>query len=500
MLLAGDDLREVRLPGPVQLVNPPPPLEPLPDFPAAVTAALDMPLGLPPLERLAGRGARVTVAFDDPCLPLPPPLVDPRQVVLRAVVARLTAAGVRREDIALVCANGLHRRWTARELRPIVGATLARRFGDRVECYDAEDPGANVSLGRTESGLVVEVSRRVTDADLVVYVGVPWTEMNGGHKSLACGLATYRCVAQHHRAGVQAASPLMEPESSHMHRCLGEIGRYIGSRVPVFQVETVVNNRLWAGPWRLLDVHRPRVPLLLRPAQRLPGGVRGRLRGALRGFYQPAGVWAGAVEPVHAAVRERLRGARGRAEAAADILVLGLPNLSPYAVHSRMNPLLVANLGLGYAFQFGRGRPLVRPGGYLVLANPCSPGFHREHHAAYARFWDEVLPETRDPSRMETEFEPRFAADPALVGAYRFGYAYHPAHPFFAWYWMARARAHVGGVVVAGAEDVRVVERLGFQAAAGVEEAVTRARAVLGADAVVAVQTIPPVFTVDVAG
>ena len=95
ILLAGDDLVPVRLPGSVEVVEPPPPLEPLPDVRQAVRAALAAPLGSPPLAALAGPGSRVTVAFDDPCLPLPPPLADPRRVVLEEVVDRLLGAGVR---------------------------------------------------------------------------------------------------------------------------------------------------------------------------------------------------------------------------------------------------------------------------------------------------------------------------------------------------------------------------------------------------------------------
>jgi len=440
------------------------------------------------------------VAFDDPCLPLPPLLSDPRRVVLEEVLSGLRAAGVRDQDVTLLCANGLHRKWTAAELLPLVGPAVYARHRHRLACYDAEDAEANVSLGSTASGLLVEGSRHLAEADLVVYVAVPWTEMNGGHKSLACGLATYRCIRQHHRPAVQAGSPLMEPARSAMHRALGEIGRHIGSRVPVLQIETVVNNRLWVGPLRLLDLGRRRLPLALRPAQRLPGSMRSALGRALRSGYQPAGVWAGAVEPVHERALERL--ARGRAvlPEPADILVLGLPDHSPYSVHSRMNPLLTANLGLGYAFQFGRGAPLVRPGGTLILAGPCTGGFHRRHHRAYQRFWDEVLPVTREAARMEAEFEPAFVADPALLAAYRSDYAYHPAHPFFAWYWMTRALAHVGRVVIAGAADHEVVRRLGFEAAPDVAAAVARERAARGSDATVVVHGIPPVFLVDVGG
>ncbi len=498
LLLSGDDLLPVRLGGDVRLADPPPPLEPLPDFRGAVAQALRRPLGLPPLARLAGRGARVTVAFDDPCVLLPPPVADPRRTVLAEVCAQLFAAGVRPADVTLICANGLHRQWTRAELLPLVGLRLMAGLGGRVRCYDAADPAGSVVLGTTASGLRVEVSRWVAEADLVVYVGVAWTEMNGGHKSIACGLSTYECIDQHHRPAVQVRTPLMEPERSAMHERLWEIGRAIGEHVPVLQVETVVNNRLWAGPLSLMDLRRRRLPPGLGAARRLPAGVRRALRKALPGFYQPAGVWAGGVEPVHRAALARLRGARGRLEAPADVLVLGVPNMSPYAVHSEMNPLLVANTGLGYAFQFGRHQPLVREGGTVILANPTPPTFHARHHPAYRRFWDEVLPVTRDAERMEREFQPAFAADPALVQAYRHERAYHPVHPFYAWYWTLRAQRHVGQVLLADGAQPWVAERLGFEAAPTVEEAVDRARARLGRDASVVVQTSPPVFTVDV--
>jgi hypothetical protein len=398
----------------------------------------------------------------------------------------------------LVCANGLHRSWAPWELLPLVGPRLWARFRGRIGCYDAEAPEANTTLGRTASGLVVEVSRLVAEADLVIYVGLPWTEMNGGHKSLACGLATYRCIRQHHSQAVQAASPLMNPEVSRMHGHLREIGREIGRYVPVFQIETVVNNRLWAGPLKLLDLRRRRLALPMRPVKHLPPAARRLLRSAQRSFYQPAGVWAGDVEQVHEAALARLAAARAGPVQPADILVLGLPNMSPYSVYSEMNPLLNANIGLGYAFQFGRQAPLVRYGGHLILAGSFASGFHRRHHGAYRRFWEEVLPATQDAAVMEADFEPAFAADQELIAAYRFGRAYHPAHPFFSYYWMTRARAHLGRVYVAGAEEPAIIARLGFEPVASVEEAVELSRRDLGDSAVAAVQLTPPVFTVDV--
>ena len=159
LLMVGDDLVEASLPHPVRLLDPPPPVTPLPDFRAAVRGALAAPLVLPPMDRLVGRGSRVTIAFDDPCLPLPPPLFDPRAVMIEEVTAGLLAVGVRADDLTFVCANGLHRQWSRAELLPLVGPRIMGRFAAQLACYDAEDPAANVHLGRTASGLEVEVSR-----------------------------------------------------------------------------------------------------------------------------------------------------------------------------------------------------------------------------------------------------------------------------------------------------------------------------------------------------
>ena len=44
----------------------------------------------------------------------------------------------------------------------------------------------------------------------------------------------------------------------------------------------------------------------------------------------------------------------------ADILVVGVPYISPYNVNSFLNPLLVQCMGLGYLFNLYRGKPLVQ--------------------------------------------------------------------------------------------------------------------------------------------
>ena len=96
----------------------------------------------------------------------------------------------------------------------------------------------------------------------------------------------------------------------------------------------------------------------------------------------------------------------------ADVLVVGLPYVCPYNVNSIMNPILVQCLGLGYFFNLYRGKPLVRPGGAMILFHPVPWEFHQVHHPSYVDFFDEVLAETTDPAAIEAKFEQQYAADP----------------------------------------------------------------------------------------
>src|SRR3972149_3985733 len=113
-----------------------PRLEPVADEEAAVREARATPLGLPRLGEMVKPGDSVLIAFDDPTVPSFGPV---RRIAIEAVLEELAAAGVPEENVNLVCANALHRKWTDAELTSILGPDLLRRFGARLTCHDAED-------------------------------------------------------------------------------------------------------------------------------------------------------------------------------------------------------------------------------------------------------------------------------------------------------------------------------------------------------------------------
>ncbi|MBN2026923.1 MAG: DUF2088 domain-containing protein [Actinobacteria bacterium] len=496
----GDDIVRVELPERTRIVAAPPPIAAMEDYQGAVKRSLRDPLGCPPLADLAGPESRVTIAFDDPCLPLPPALKDPRGLAVEAVLEELFSHGVKRERINLVCAVGLHRKWTERELKHILGKRVWAVMGSSyIENHDAENPAGNVDLGRTEEGYPVEVNRRLLESDLTIYVNVNWTSMNGGWKSYMVGLGTYRSIRPHHNPSVLTGGGTVMDPGSEFHAILRAQGRYLSRFARVLSLETVLNNRVWPGTLDgYLSLEKSRVPLPFKLSRHFPQAVKSAVSSALRSAYEPIAVNAGDPDAVHERTLEALFQQQNvRVAGESDALFLALPNICPYAAFSRMNPLLAMNSALGYVFNMHMRKPVVRKGGVLVLMQPFLPGFHHRHHLPYVEFYERVLAETRDMSEMEIRFEEDFADRKEFIRAYREHHAYHGVHPFYVWYWGGLAMEHLGRVIVVGAKSREVVERLGFEYADSLERAWSMAAETLGKGYSITHLSIPPIFATE---
>jgi hypothetical protein len=160
----------------------------------------------------------------------------------------------------------------------------------------------------------------------------------------------------------------------------------------------------------------------------------------------------------------------------ADILITGIPYISPYNVNSFLNPLLVQVMANGYLFNLYKGVPMVKKGGTMIILHPCTDQFDNEHHAPYIEFVHRLLPETRDAMELHKRFEKSFAENPAYIEMYRSGHAYHPAHPFFMWYWGEAGRQHLGRMIVVGADNEYIPKLLGWETARTMDEALRMAK------------------------
>jgi hypothetical protein len=83
---------------------------------------------------------------------------------------------------------------------------------------------------------------------------------------------------------------------------------------------------------------------------------------------------------------------------------------------------------------------------------------------------------------------------------YREGNAYHGVHPFYMWYWGENGRAHLGKVIVVGADNKRVPSILGWDMASSMEEALEMAQSHVGRPPSISLMHFPPILMADVAG
>jgi hypothetical protein len=442
-IVFGDRMIAVRFPERTMVVPPGlsislPPVE---NLKVAIEGALKTPLDLPPLRELAKPGWKVTIAFDDPTVPCFAPVWE---VAIRLVLEELDRAGVKKRDTFLLCANALHRKFTRGELTKVIGKGLVEEFGYRLLCHDAEDPENLTYLGCSASGYDVEINRLVTDSDLTIYINtVVWRGFNGGWKSICVGLSTYRSIRWHHTPEGMS----MSIERNPMHEMLNEMGGLIEEKIGkkrIFKIETILTNPL-----------------------------------------QVAKVWAGSVWETRRAALEVLKGLlparRDLVKEKADIVVYGIPNWSPYASFSAMNPLLtLVSTGLGYLG--GVIEAVGKPGCSVILATPCPDQWDDVHHPSYREVWNQVLNRSRDPHEIQDLFEEDFAHRPEYIYKYRFCYGFHPIHGLMATYPLKRLK-HAARIFVAGALDPSLASHLGFEPKDTVESAIAQAEAIHGRDA-----------------
>jgi nickel-dependent lactate racemase len=485
-LFYGDQLVDVDLPTGTRVVYPKPPLEPLKDVDAAIRYAINHPYNSEPLYALLKPGMKVTIAIDDISLPLPPmKRPDVRERVLTIVLDMLTDHGV--DDVEMIIATAFHRRMRDWEVRHMVGDRIFDKYWpDKLYNHDAEAPDGLKELGTTDHGEVVEINRRAAESDLIIYVNLNYVPMDGGHKSVATGLAGYRSLTAHHNPyTMRNCWSYMDPEKSELNTRVVRQGRLLNSKKRVFTIETTINNRMFDRPLEFLAKNEDDFTPAERAASRALKLTLEKTPQELRQFvfdrvpspYGVTGVFAGETEAAHAHTLKRaydqyLVPVTGQA----DILVTGVPFISPYNVHAFLNPLLVQVMVNGYLFNLYKGAPMLKKGGTMIALHPCTDKFDNDQHAPYIEFVHRLLPETRDGIELHKRFEKKFASNPAYVEMYRSGHAYHPAHAFYMWYWGEAGRQHTGRVIIVGADNEYIPQLMGWETARTMDEALRMAR------------------------
>lgn len=471
LFLAGTEFVAASLPGETALIEPPPPRPAGPvDVRAAVARALEAPVdGAPLAERVSERD-RVLIAFDGPAFPVPPLRIDPRPAALEALIALLDRRGVPLERIFLLCASGVTRLFRPTEIAHVAG--VQAMASHESACHDAEDLARLADFGSSEDGLPLELDARLGQADLVITLSVTQAPPQGGYATLVGGLASARTARALYSAENLARHSPFDPAAP-LHRALDSAGRALEKRLRVFHVELALDTRLSARPPALQGDALPRP---IAAWNRIPLALRERASRLVHGEYQLLGAFAGSTAAAHQRALQAVAQANVvRVERPADIVVLGVPSTGPFSDGGRTNPVLATCNAFAYLLGWRAGPPLFKPGGQVILLAPLREDFDRAMQLPYREFYERVLASTRDPFAMAAHEETLFAGRPEYVSAYRRRHALHGLHPFQSWYLAWSTLSQAGAVYAVGASRA-VAQRLGFQPAETLAQALERAR------------------------
>jgi nickel-dependent lactate racemase len=180
------ELPDERLVGPLAISDS----APLADPEQAIAKVLSAPTGTLPLAELAKGRTSACILICDITRPVP------NRLILPPVLQILEEQGIRRDEILILVATGLHRPNQGSELEEMVGPDIVKHY--RIENHFGKKLADHELLGITASGVPAYIDRRYVQADLKITTGLIEPHLmagySGGRKVICPGIAALETV------------------------------------------------------------------------------------------------------------------------------------------------------------------------------------------------------------------------------------------------------------------------------------------------------------------
>jgi len=169
----------------------------------AIEEAFLHPISSPTLEEIIrGKGKppgemTVAIAVSDITRPVP---YKGESGILPPLLKRLEFSGVKKENIKIIVATGMHRASTQEEKVEMYGQEVVDQY--TILDHDCEDNDLLESIGTTKRGTHVYVNRDFYFADLKIATGLVeshfFTGISGGRKAVCPGLVDVKTIQKFH--------------------------------------------------------------------------------------------------------------------------------------------------------------------------------------------------------------------------------------------------------------------------------------------------------------
>lgn len=432
------DTTDVFIPG--ETVADPPCL-PEDQIEAATLESLRNPLGMPPLTELAKAGSKVTIIFPDRVKGGEQETAH-RKISIKLILQELYSVGVKKEDILLICSNGLHRKNTEKEILGVLGAELYHEFAPtgQIINHDSEDYEHLVDLGKTKQGDPVIMNKYVYDSDVAILIGHtqgnPYGGYSGGYKHCSTGITHWKSIASHHVPKVMHRKDFVPVNNdSLMRHKFDEIGMHMEEKMgkKFFCCDAVLDTQS-----RQIEINSGSADEVQKKSWKV-GNAR---------TYVPF------------------------AEKKYDIIVFGMPQFFHYGDGMGTNPIMLMQ---ALSAQVIRHKRIMSDNCVFICASTCN-GYFNESLWPY-------LPELYDLFQKEGDtlvdlnrYGEYFATNEEYIRKYRYANAFHPFHGFSMISCGHLAEKHTSAIYLVGAEKPGYARGMGLKTRATFEEALEDAK------------------------
>jgi len=393
------------------------------------------PIGMPPITDLVSTGSKVTIivrvkgGFQS---------TSHRKVSIPICIEECINAGVRKEDIKLICSNGLHRKNTKDEIRKILGDKVFNEFwwSGQIVNHDSEDWDNLVDLGVDELNDPVIMNKDVFECDLAIGIGHtlgnPYGGYSGGYKHVSTGITHWRTIAASHVPEVMHRNDFTPVSSrSLMRKKFDAIGMFMEKKMgrKYFLCDAVLDSKA-----RQIAVYS--------------------------GYGKE-------MQPLSWEIADK-RTFVPWAEKKYDIIMFGMPQFFHYGNGHGTNPILILQ---AIAANVIRHRRVMSDRSVVICSSLCNGYFHDQEFTAYRHLYELFQNDYHNVLPDVAKYGEYFCSNVDYINRYRFNFGFHPFHCFSMVSCGHVAEQHCSAIYIVGAHEPGYARGMGMKTRATFEEA-----------------------------
>jgi len=220
-----------------------------------IDRSLESPINAPYLSELVSSSSRVALLVSDITRPCPSNKIVP------IILKKLLSYGVKKDNILIVFATGIHRPHTMDEWVKLLGVDVVRSF--KVLDHNAFDKNNLTYVGKTSRGTPVEVNSLVFNFDLRIGVANVdphyFAGYSGGGKSVLPGISSYVSIRENHKMMLLPGAELARLDGNPVREDIEEAASLVGLEYIVNVVLSESKEVLGCFSGHFIKAHREAV-------------------------------------------------------------------------------------------------------------------------------------------------------------------------------------------------------------------------------------------------